>query len=85
MIIVAAIEAAGLLVLAGALVAVVYMFIAAQAATDTAIADERRELLNRIQRPEQLPVAAMPAFVFPEPVEDEIGLVGTIAEPSVDE
>ncbi len=40
--------------------------------------DERRELMNRVQRPELIPVAATraPARVEPEP--DELHLVGTI-------
>ena len=39
---------------------------------------ERRELLNRIQRPDHIPVAAHPDFVMPELEPDDIGLVGTI-------
>jgi hypothetical protein len=46
-------------------------------------ASERRELLNRIQRPEWLPVASE-GFVTPEPEPDEFNLVGVIQE-SVDE
>lgn len=45
---------------------------------------ERRELLNRVQRPELLPGAQMTDFVIPEVVPDEFDLVGSIRE-SVDE
>ena len=44
---------------------------------------ERRELLNRVQRPEWLPVASQ-AFSAPEPELDEFNMVGVISEP-VDE
>ena len=41
-------------------------------------AEERRELLNRIQRPEYTPTAPAP-FELPELPEDQYNLVGTIA------
>lgn len=44
---------------------------------------ERRELLNRVQRPEWLPVVSE-GFVAPEVETDEFNLVGVISEP-VDE
>ena len=44
---------------------------------------ERRELLNRVQRPEWLPVS-QGAFSQPEPEADEFNLVGVISE-AVDE
>ena len=44
---------------------------------------ERRELLNRIQRPEWLPVASE-GFEMPEPEPDEFNMIGTISE-AVDE
>lgn len=44
---------------------------------------ERRELLNRVQRPEWIPVS-QEAFVAPEPETDEFNLVGVISE-AVDE
>lgn len=40
---------------------------------------ERRELLNRVQRPDILPVAQS-AFVQPEVEPDEFNLIGSIAE-----
>lgn len=46
-------------------------------------ASERRELLNRIQRPEWLPVVSE-GFEAPEVEMDEFNLVGVIQEP-VDE
>lgn len=44
---------------------------------------ERRELLNRVQRPEWTPALDRP-FVTPEPEPDEFNLVGVISE-AVDE
>ncbi len=44
-------------------------------------AAERRELANRIQRPEHIPVGVSRAWVAPEPEDDEVELVGTIADP----
>ena len=44
---------------------------------------ERRELLNRVQRPEWLPVP-QEAFSTPEVEPDEFNLVGVISE-AVDE
>ena len=41
---------------------------------------ERRELLNRIQRPEYTPTTLAP-FELPELPEDQYNLVGTIAPP----
>ena len=41
---------------------------------------ERRELLNRIQRPEMIPASTFEAFEVPEPEPDFSHLVGTIAE-----
>lgn len=42
-------------------------------------ADERRELLNRIQQPQFIPTGAADGWKFPENEPDEIGLVGTVA------
>lgn len=39
---------------------------------------ERRELLNRVQRPEQLPQVRGPILEMPPPEPDEYDLVGTI-------
>lgn len=44
-------------------------------------AKERRELLNRIQRPEQTVPQPAEHFEFPEPEPDDAHLVGTIAPP----
>ncbi|CAB4172170.1 hypothetical protein UFOVP1346_8 [uncultured Caudovirales phage] len=41
---------------------------------------ERRELLNRVQRPEALPTAQMTDFIIPDPEPDEFALVGQISE-----
>jgi hypothetical protein len=41
-------------------------------------AEERRELLNRIQRPDQIPTSPSPGYVVPEPEPDEINDVGTV-------
>ena len=74
-----------------ALVAVVVLFLRSRASSDaqTAIereswAAERRELLNRVQRPEILPL--VPAdFKVPEPSEqDDSHLVGAVLEEPVE-
>ena len=41
---------------------------------------ERRDLLERIQRPEHVPLAPSAPLVYPEPELDEIDLVGRIAD-----
>lgn len=46
---------------------------------------ERRELLNRVQRPEQLPSPQITDFVIPEYEPDEFDLVGVIQERVADE
>jgi hypothetical protein len=48
------------------------------AKAETAWTQERRELLNRIQRPEQLPVPEAQEFVIPERELDEWAKVGTL-------
>jgi hypothetical protein len=40
--------------------------------------EERRELLNRIQRPEYVPTAPAVRFEIPEPEPDDFEQVGTI-------
>jgi len=68
-----------------ALVAVAYLLLRSQARADAAHerdreawVAERRELLNRVQRPEQIPVGTA-SFVFPAEQEiDEIAQVGQI-------
>lgn len=40
-------------------------------------AEERRELLNRIQRPEMVPQRVSDPLTLPDPEPDEIELVGT--------
>ena len=67
--------------LAAALVAVVWLLLRHQQHAERAWEAERRELLNRIQRPEQIPLPDAPDFVLPEPEDDESALVGTVAEP----
>jgi hypothetical protein len=71
MIVIASLEAIGLVV-------VVLLFLRAQESAGRAWADERRELLNRVQRPDILPLAAANTFVQPDPEPDEIDMVGTI-------
>jgi hypothetical protein len=41
-------------------------------------AQERRELLERIQRPQHIPITVTEPLVLPEEPADEIDLVGTI-------
>lgn len=69
------------------LVAIVYLLLRERRADHAALAverrswgAERRELLNRVQRPERIPVD--PIFDYPETEEvvDEIGLVGAIQD-----
>jgi hypothetical protein len=71
--IVAAIEAV-------ALVAVVYLMLRHQRVSESAWTEERRELVNRIQAPERLPIAPQPTFEMPEFEPDEMHLVGTIGD-----
>jgi hypothetical protein len=47
---------------------------------EMAWADERRELLTRIQRPEYVPAAPMPNFELPEMEPDQVELINTIAD-----
>lgn len=61
-----------------ALVVIVREILARHATEQASWTDERRELLNRIQRPEFLPVASPGNYVIPEPEPDEIGQVGEI-------
>lgn len=42
---------------------------------------ERRELLNRIQAPQHIPLTAPEDFVVPETEDDDSNLVGTIRFP----
>lgn len=44
--------------------------------------EERRELLNRIQRPEYVPAAPVTDFQIPELEPDEFDLVGTLQDPA---
>lgn len=46
---------------------------------------ERRELLERIQRPERIPLAEVPGFVLPEAEPDEYELVGSVSYANDDE
>lgn len=69
-----------------ALVAVVIYLTRQHAEQAAAWYVERRELLNRIQRPEHVPVAgSLVPFEWPEDQPDEIELVGTIRDPEPDE
>jgi hypothetical protein len=52
-----------------------------RAALLASVAKERAELLDRIQRPDRLPVQAPVTFQMPEFEPDEIELVGTITMP----
>lgn len=61
-----------------ALVLVVRLLLQRITTAETAVADERRELLNRIQRPDVLPIASSTPFVVPEQEPDDIGEVGEI-------
>lgn len=67
-----------------ALVAVVFLLLRHFAASERAWADERRELLNRVQRPDHIPLPSTEQFVFPEQEDDELNKVGTIAPPPED-
>lgn len=67
-----------------ALTAVAYAFLRHIAQREAQITQERRELLERIQRPELVPLHHRPDFLEPEIELDEIGLVGTIAPPPED-
>lgn len=64
--------------LAVALVATVHLLLAHFREAQAQWAVERRELLNRIQRPDIVPVTPVHTFTMPEVEPDEIDLVGTI-------
>lgn len=68
-------------VLAVSLVATVFLMLRYIASAESAWADERRELLNRIQRPEQIIPVAPQQWAWPDEEPDEIEKVGTIADP----
>lgn len=61
-----------------AIVAIVFLLLRSHSSQATAWALERRELLNRVQRPEVLPFASASQYVLPEPEVDELERVGTI-------
>ena len=65
--------------LAVALVAVVRILTVAHAASEREWAVQRRELLERIQRPERPPTVTGARFEVPEQEPDEWNLVGTIS------
>lgn len=71
MTVVAAVEAV-------ALVVVVLLLLRHFAEAQAQWAVERRELLNRVQRPDHIPVAPRPEFVLPELEDDLTAEVGTI-------
>jgi hypothetical protein len=60
------------------LVVVVLAFLWDRRQTERAWVAERRELLNRVQFPDRMPVQAPVEFKVPELEPDEIDLVGTI-------
>lgn len=66
-----------------ALVAVVYLLLGAHHRAEMHWGNERRELLNRIQRPDYVPalVTDPERFTLPDDGPDEIELINTIAEP----
>lgn len=64
-----------------AIVGVVVQAFRFHASQAKAWAQERRELLNRVQRPEVIPQAAPEMWAMPEMLPDESNLVGTVAEP----
>lgn len=61
-----------------ALVVVVLAFLWDRRQTEDKWAAERRELLNRVQFPDRMPVEAPADFRVPELEPDELNLVGTI-------
>lgn len=70
-----------LIVLAVALLASVWLLLLIERMHDgerTAWAAERRELLERIQRPDRIPAAPRTDFVVPEREPDEWGKVGSV-------
>lgn len=64
-----------------AIAAIVYMFLRDRKQAEQAWTVERRELLERIQRPERVPVLEAQPFAFPELPEDDFDKVGTISVP----
>jgi len=60
------------------LVAIVTFLLRYHAKQAEAWTRERRELLNRVQRPEVIPVSAGDGFAVPDTAPDEINLVGQI-------
>jgi hypothetical protein len=62
-----------------ALVAVVWMLVRSHAADQRAWVEERRELLERIQRPERIPAHLPEAYEIPEFQPDDFDMVGTIS------
>jgi hypothetical protein len=67
------------------LVLAVRWFVTAQAEAEARWSLERRELLNRIQRPEAVPLHPVANFQAPDTEPDDIELVGTIAYPDENE
>lgn len=61
-----------------ALVVIVRALTGAYRASEGHWAEERRELLNRIQAPERLPVSAPATWASPDDEPDDFALVGTI-------
>jgi hypothetical protein len=63
----------------------VYLLISSHREAQAQWVLERRELLNRIQAPQHIPLGSVSDFVVPEREEDGTELVGTIAEPKPDD
>src|ERR1035437_10081720 len=69
-----------------ATVIIVFLMLKHQTVQDQAWTAERRELLERIQRPDRIPSSPADPFVFNTDTEpDEFGLGGTIADPKEDQ
>jgi hypothetical protein len=84
LVVIASIEAVALAAVA---IAIVYLMLHHQDAQAAKWADERRELLNRIQQPDRpiLPNTAGWHWPDSDQEQDESDLVGTIAEPKAGE
>ena len=70
---------AALIVLTLVLALIVRMLTEAQGQLEASWVQERRELLERIQRPEHPPITSGARFEAPEQEPDEWNLVGTIS------
>jgi hypothetical protein len=71
-----AVIAEGVVILA--LLALIAYVLQLRERRERAVTEERRELLNRIQAPERIPLPMPTQFTIPELEEDESAAVGTI-------